>query len=83
MIKLWIFILAVRFSTIVLRYPNYVHPDQYLQGPEIAHYMVFGYDEGFKFRYGYLTWEWTISNPIRSPLFSWVLSQPYRLLKLL
>jgi phosphatidylinositol glycan class B len=29
---------------------TYFNPDEYWQGPEVAHHMAFGY--------GHLTWEW-------------------------
>lgn len=32
---------------------NSEYPDEYWQGPEIAHYI--------HYHYGYQTWEWTIS----------------------
>ena len=48
-------------------------PDEYWQGPEVAHKLVFGY--------GYLTWEW--SEGIRGYTFPLVFSLIYKILSLL
>lgn len=40
---------------------TFFQPDEYFQSLEPAHHLVFGY--------GVRTWEWTISNPIRSIIY--------------
>ena len=34
---------AIRFILSMFIVRNYDHPDEYWQGPEIAHYLVFGF----------------------------------------
>ena len=50
-------------------------PDEYWQGPEVAHQLVFGYGE--------LTWEWRDPARIRSVLYPLVCGAPMLLLKVL
>lgn len=40
--KILLTILIIRFVSIILPEAVYVHPDQYFQGPEVAHYIAFG-----------------------------------------
>ncbi|TFK76245.1 glycosyltransferase family 22 protein [Pluteus cervinus] len=40
---------------------TFFQPDEYFQALEPAHHLVFGY--------GHLTWEWRVSNPIRSIVY--------------
>jgi phosphatidylinositol glycan class B len=53
---------------------TFFQPDEYFQSLEIAHRMVFGY--------GHKTWEWTSTQPIRSPLFPALYTPIYGLLRL-
>ncbi|KAL5511606.1 GPI10 [Sanghuangporus vaninii] len=46
---------------IALSTRTFFQPDEFFQSLEVAHRAVFGY--------GYLTWEWTTSPPIRSVFF--------------
>jgi hypothetical protein len=54
---------------------NYVYPDEYWQGTEVAYNMVYG---GVT-----LTWEWELKNRIRSVLYPFYLSLPLRILNIL
>jgi phosphatidylinositol glycan class B len=54
---------------------NYEHPDEHWQGPEVAHKLHYGY--------GFLTWEWTFSEPLRNPLYPFLLSLSYYAVDLL
>ncbi|CAI5476510.1 unnamed protein product [Closterium sp. Yama58-4] len=54
---------------------TYFNPDEFWQGPEVAHRMVFGY--------GYLTWEWQPEWAARSFLHPLFFAAGYRLLALL
>ena len=49
------------------------HPDEHFQGPEIAHSDIFGK--------GLRTWEWSSSEPVRSPLYSAFFSSLFFLCK--
>ena len=55
-------------------YSYHIFCIRFWQGPEIAHYDAFGY--------GYKTWEWTIEDPIRSPVYHFTFSIFYSLLKM-
>ncbi|KRX06726.1 hypothetical protein PPERSA_09128 [Pseudocohnilembus persalinus] len=69
---LYVKILIFRiFNSIVIR--TYFAPDEYWQGSEISHFDVFNY--------GYKTWEWTIDNPIRSPLYNLPVSLAFYICK--
>ncbi|KAI9094833.1 Alg9-like mannosyltransferase family-domain-containing protein [Phlyctochytrium arcticum] len=57
---------------------TYYDPDEYWQGPEVAHYMVFGYP--FQI-HGYLTWEWR--EQIRGILHPLVFATAFKLLEIL
>lgn len=59
---------AVRFMLAITDI-NYDYPDEYWQGPEISHKMARGY--------GFETWEWTIADPIRTPVYQGYLSIGY------
>ena len=48
---------------------NFYRSDEYWQGPEIAHKFHYGF--------GFLSWEWTIDDPIRNPLFQFYLQLGY------
>jgi len=50
-------------------------PDEYWQGPEVAHALVFGY--------GHLTWEWLDPAFIRGFLHPLVFAIPFKVLHLL
>ncbi|GJP35396.1 hypothetical protein CLOM_g19907 [Closterium sp. NIES-68] len=54
---------------------TYFNPDEFWQGPEVAHRMVFGY--------GYLTWEWQPEWAARSFLHPMLFAAGYQLLALL
>jgi GPI mannosyltransferase 3 len=54
---------------------TFFQPDEYFQSLEVAHHAVFGY--------GYLTWEWTTSRPLRSPLFPTAYAVVYQLLRVM
>ncbi|CAI5473819.1 unnamed protein product [Closterium sp. Yama58-4] len=54
---------------------TYFNPDEFWQGPEVAHRMVFGY--------GYLTWEWQPEWAARSFLHPLLFAAGYHLLALL
>jgi hypothetical protein len=54
---------------------NYIHPDEYWQGTEIAYSMVYG---GVT-----LPWEWSTENRIRNVLYPFYLSLYLRILDLL
>ena len=56
---LFLIFLCIRSIMAVLS-TSYHHPDETYQSVEVAHHLVFGK--------GYLTWEWTTENPIRSLL---------------
>lgn len=45
------------------------HPDEYWQGPEVAH-------KNF-YHYGNLSWEWDPNFPLRSPFYPYLLSLTY------
>lgn len=61
-------IIALRISQLFLDY-NFDRADEYWQGSEVAYKMHYGY--------GYLSWEWTMDEPIRSPLYQLYLSIGY------
>ena len=67
-IFLWIRLLMAIIST------SYHHPDETYQSVEIAHHLVFGK--------GYLTWEWTTNNPIRSYLHPLIFAALFYVLKI-
>ncbi|CAD7700764.1 unnamed protein product, partial [Ostreobium quekettii] len=52
---------------------TYFDPDEFWQGPEVAHRLVFGY--------GHLTWEWAVG--LRTIGFPLLFTPPYQLLKVL
>ena len=54
---------------------SYHHPDETYQSVEVAHHLVFGR--------GYLTWEWTTKNPIRSYLHPLIFAGLFAMLKTL
>ncbi|KAL5533101.1 GPI10 [Sanghuangporus sanghuang] len=58
---------------IALSTRTFFQPDEFFQSLEVAHRTVFGY--------GYLTWEWTSSPPIRSVFFPSLYIPVYWLLK--
>eukprot|EP00897_Mesotaenium_endlicherianum_P004687 jgi/Mesen1/4246/ME000022S03540 len=58
------------FNAVVMR--TYFSPDEFWQGPEVAHRIVFGY--------GYETWEWRAG--LRGYLHPLVYAAPYKLLAL-
>lgn len=70
-----ILFLIIRLVLCVLVQTYYV-PDEYFQGIEVAHRIVFGYGAP-------LTWEWNNSVRIRGALFPLVLSVPYSVVKIL
>ena len=59
--------------TIALATRTFFQPDEYFQGLEPAHFLVFGY--------GDLTWEWTSKPPIRSIIYPALNIPIYWLLK--
>jgi phosphatidylinositol glycan class B len=64
------------FRTInALLVQTFFQPDEYWQSLEIAHRIVFGY--------GYETWEWRSSSPVRSPLHALLFVPPYWILRVL
>jgi hypothetical protein len=54
---------------------TFFQPDEFYQSLEIAHHAVFGY--------GYVTWEWAIERPVRSPVYPALYMAVYQLIKLL
>ena len=64
----FIIITCLRISQLFLDY-NYDHPDEYWQGSEVAHKIYYGF--------GYLSWEWTMDEPIRSPVYQLYLTIGY------
>jgi hypothetical protein len=66
----WIFgtVALLRVSQLFLDY-NYDRADEYWQGSEVAYRLYHGY--------GYLSWEWTMDEPIRSPLYQLYLELGY------
>jgi hypothetical protein len=64
--------LAIRVA-IALATCTFFQPDEYFQGLEPAHFLVFGY--------GDLTWEWTSKPPIRSIIYPALNIPIYWLLK--
>ena len=54
---------------------SYFNPDEYWQGPEVAHWMVFGY--------GHLTWEWSGAARLRSVVHPLVFAALYQALRIL
>jgi phosphatidylinositol glycan class B len=54
---------------------SYFNPDEYWQGPEVAHRMAFGY--------GHLTWEWSGAARLRSCVHPLVFAGLYRALRAL
>lgn len=54
---------------------NYEYPDEHWQGPEVAHRIHYGF--------GHLTWEWTMQEPLRNPLYPGLLSLSYWVIDLL
>ena len=61
--KFFVFRLA---NAVVLR--TYFNPDEYWQGPEVAHRWVFGY--------GHLTWEWQPCVALRSAMHPAIYALP-------
>ncbi|EGR31251.1 plasmid maintenance protein, putative, partial [Ichthyophthirius multifiliis] len=53
---------------------TYYVPDEYWQSLEVAHKEVFGY--------GYLSWEWKVQDPIRTPLHMLIFAFLYKFLKI-
>jgi len=51
---------------------SYFYPDEYYQSVEIAHNDYYG--SGFR------SWEWTLQQPIRSPLYPFIFSIYYHIL---
>ncbi|CAI5939425.1 unnamed protein product, partial [Closterium sp. NIES-64] len=72
--SLFLALLAFRLLN-SLAVQTYFNPDEFWQGPEVAHRMVFGY--------GYLTWEWQPEWAARSFLHPLLFAAGYRLLALL
>ena len=64
--------LTIRVA-IALVTSTFFQPDEYFQGLEPAHFLVFGY--------GDLTWEWTSKPPIRSIIYPALNIPIYWLLK--
>ena len=55
---------------------TYFNPDEFWQGPEVAHNMVFGY--------GHLTWEWRARAKLRGAAHPFLFfAIPYKMLALL
>ena len=54
---------------------TYFNPDEYWQGPEVAHRMVFGT--------GHLTWEWSPAARIRSAVHPSVFAVLYSIIKVM
>ena len=52
---------------------TFFQPDEYWQSIEIAHRIVFGY--------GYQTWEWMTSKPIRSVVYPAMFVPLYKAMK--
>jgi phosphatidylinositol glycan class B len=72
--KLFVFIICLLFRFLnAFLTRTYDNPDEYWQGQEVAHHLVFGT--------GYLTWEWR--EKIRSFAHPLVLASVYKLLELL
>ncbi|KAL4510018.1 hypothetical protein ABPG72_010211 [Tetrahymena utriculariae] len=70
--KQFIYLLIFRIiNAYLLR--TYYAADEYWQSTEIAHKDVFGY--------GYQSWEWTREAPLRSPLYVFIFSSMYSILK--
>lgn len=59
---------------IALSTRTFFQPDEFFQSLEPAHHLVFGY--------GYLTWEWLTSTPIRSIVYPALNVPVYWLLKI-
>lgn len=72
--KLFIFIICLIFRLLnAFLTRTYDNPDEYWQGQEVAHYLVFGR--------GYLTWEWR--EMMRSFPHPLTIASVYKLLQLL
>jgi phosphatidylinositol glycan class B len=72
---LWVCVVVWRVIwTLFLVRSSFV-PDEYWQGPEVAHALVFGYGE--------LTWEWNPLQPLRSIVFPLLYALPLWLLRVL
>lgn len=69
--KLFLRFLVVRLL-LAICIKSYAQPDEFWQGPEIAHREVYGY--------GHLTWEWTYGQPLRSPIYHSLFSGFYKIL---
>ena len=63
-------IIAIRLFFFYLT-RNYEYPDEHWQGPEVAHRLYYGY--------GYLTWEWTLQQPLRNPIYPLILTLGYQI----
>lgn len=70
--KIFLACLTYRIFNAMIISTFYV-PDEFWQGPEVAHNMVFGY--------GYLTWEWT--QGLRGWTFPLLFAVPYKILAVL
>ena len=58
---MYIFFYVLIRVFVALNTRTFFQPDEYFQSLEVAHHAVFGY--------GYLTWEWLSSKPLRSILY--------------
>ena len=71
---LWAFVLTFRVAN-ALVVDTYFNPDEFWQGPEIAHNIVFGY--------GHLSWEWKLNAKLRGATHPLVLfGLPYKVLQI-
>lgn len=68
-----VFLVFIRTLMAVYCTTNFIHPDEYYQGTEVAYNMVFGNVE--------VTWEWWDENRIRGVIYPSYLSIPLRILK--
>lgn len=75
MLKYLLIFLVVRLILCLCLMRNYDHPDEYWQGPEIAHKLAYGN--------GHETWEWSDQEPIRSHVYPLILSKSYKVLEAL
>ena len=72
--SLWKYFLLMRVCYSFMQ-KTYAHPDEYWQGLEMSHKMVFGY--------GLQSWEWEPENALRSPMHPYVFALVYKALALL
>ena len=66
--NIFLLIVVLRISQLFVDY-NFDRSDEYWQGSEVAYRLQYGY--------GYLSWEWVMDEPIRSPLYQLYLKIGY------